>query len=299
MDQRVRRILAHMLEWRGKEAVVTPLAGGITNQNYRVVVDGESFVLRIGGKGTHLLGIDRAREYACASIAAQVGVGAQVVRFLADDDALITRFVVGEGITPESASQPRRLGRIVDTMRRYHSGPAFPGTFSPFAVVRDYHQLALQHGVSFPETLPRVFALMSAIEQAIGPTPSVPCHNDLLASNFIDDGARICIIDWEYAAMGDRFFDLGNFAVNQELADEQCMLLLQRYFGEARPSDLAHLHLMRLASDLRESFWGFLQLGISALDFDYREYAQQHLDRFLRNADTPQFGQWLDTMHHT
>ena len=296
MDQRVRRILAKMPEWRGKEAIVTPLAGGITNQNYRVVVGGESFVLRVGGKGTHLLGIDRAREHTCASIAAQVGVGAEVVRFLSAEDALITRFVVGEAITPESAVQPPRLARIVDAMRRYHSGPAFPGAFSPFAVVRDYHQLALQHGVSFPDTLPRIFALMSEIEQAIGPTSSVPCHNDLLASNFIDADERICIIDWEYAAMGDRFFDLGNFAVNQDLAAEQCVLLLQQYFGEARPIDLAHLHLMRLASDLRESFWGFLQLGISALDFDYREYAHQHLDRFLHNASTPQFGEWLDTV---
>lgn len=296
MDQRVRRILAQIPEWRGKEAVVTPLAGGITNQNYRVEVSGECFVLRVGGKGTHLLGIDRAREYACASIAAQVGVGAEVVRFLAAEDALITRFVVGEGITPESASQPQRLGRIVEAMRRYHSGPAFPSTFSPFAVVRDYYQLALQHGVIFPDTLPRVGALMNEIERAIGSMPSVPCHNDLLASNFIDDGAHICIIDWEYAAMGDRFFDLGNFAVNQEFAEEQCALLLQQYFGEARPTDIAHLHLMRLASDLRESFWGFLQLGISELDFDYREYGQQHLDRFLRNADTPQFEEWLETM---
>lgn len=299
MDQRVRGILAHMTEWLGKEAVVTPLAGGITNQNYRVEVGGETFVLRVGGKGTHLLGIDRAREYACASIAAQVGIGAEVVRFLATDDALVTRFVEGNGITPESAAQPAQLKRIVDAIRRYHSGPAFPGAFSPFAVVRDYHQLARQHGVVFPDTLPRVFALMNDIEQAIGSTPAVPCHNDLLASNFIDDGARICIIDWEYAAMGDRFFDLGNFAINQELDDEQCTLLLQYYFGTARPIDLAHLHLMRLASDLRESFWGFLQLGISALDFDYREYGQQHLDRFLRNAATPQFEEWLDAMRNT
>ena len=296
MDQRVRRILAHVPEWLGKEAVVTPLAGGITNQNYRVEVEGELFVLRVGGKGTHLLGIDRAREYACASIAAQVGVGAEVVRFLAGDDALITRFVVGDGITPESASQPQRLARIVEAMRRYHSGPAFPGTFSPFVVVRDYHLLARQYGVTFPDTLSHAFALMDEIEQAIGPTPFVPCHNDLLASNFIDDGSRLCIIDWEYAAMGDRFFDLGNFAVNQELTDEQCVLLLRQYFGEARPAVLAHLHLMRLASDLRESFWGFLQLGISALDFDYREYGQHHLDRFLRNADTPQFEEWLEAM---
>ena len=123
---------------------------------------------------------------------------------------------------------------------------------------------------------------------------SKPCHNDLLASNFIDDGATIWIIDWEYAGMGDPFFDLGNFAVNQSLDNERCELLLQYYFGEARSADLAHLHLMRLGSDLRESFWGFLQMGVSELDFDYQEYAHHHLNRFLHNVETLPFEQWLE-----
>ena len=94
--------------------------------------------------------------------------------------------------------------------------------------------------------------------------------------------------------MGDIFFDLGNFAVNQSLNEEQCELLLRYYFGEVRSAELAHLHLMRLGSDLRESFWGFLQMGISELDFDYREYAHHHLNRFLRNVETSPFEQWLE-----
>ncbi len=137
---------------------------------------------------------------------------------------------------------------------------------------------------------------MAQIEAALaeaGMDQVKSCHNDLLASNFIDDGRNIWIVDWEYAGMGDIFFDLGNFAVNQSLNDEQCQLLLQYYFGEVRPADLAHLHLMRLGSDLRESFWGFLQLGISELDFDYREYAHHHLNRFLHNVETSPFEQWL------
>ena len=295
MDSGIEHILAQIPELRGTNPVVTPLAGGITNQNYRVDAGGESFVLRIGGKGTHLLDIDRERESICTAIAAQVGVGAEVVHFLASEDVLVTRFIAGSNISPEIAAQPEILRRIVDSMRRYHAGPAFPGSFSPFDTVRNYHKLALQYGVAFPDTLPQVFTLMEQIEQAIGSTSELKsCHNDLLASNFIDDGHNIWIVDWEYAGMGDMFFDLGNFAVNQSLDDEQCELLLRYYFGEVRPADLAHLHLMRLASDLRESFWGFLQLGISELDFDYREYAHSHLDRFLRNVNTFRFPQWLE-----
>lgn len=296
MDHHIERILSQVPGWSAADAVVTPLLGGITNQNYRVDIAGETFVLRIGGKTTHLLGIDRGRERTCTQIAAQLGVGAQVVHFLASasEEVLITRFISGESISPETATQPDMLKRIVDAMRRYHAGPDFPGTFSPFQTVRSYHKLALERNVSFPGTLPQVFSLMARIEAAIGPLQQPrPCHNDLLASNFIDDGCTIWILDWEYAAMGDPFFDLGNFAVNQSLDVEQCKLLLRYHSGEVRPEDLGRLHLMRLASDLRESFWGFLQMGISELDFDYVGYAYHHLERFLSNTATSHFEQWL------
>ena len=294
MDQRIEHILGQIPGWSGSDVLVTPLVGGITNQNYRVDIGGETFVLRIGGKGTQLLGIDRGREHTCTAIAAQIGVGAEVIHFLASEDALVTRFIVGTGISPETAAQPETLRRIVDSIKRYHAGPAFPGTFSPFETVRNYHKLALERSVTFPETLPQVFALMERIEQALGALHQPkPCHNDLLASNFIDDGHTIWILDWEYAGMGDIFFDLGNFAVNQALNEEQSELLLRYYFGEVRLADVAHLHLMRLGSDLRESFWGFLQMGISELDFDYREYAHRHFNRFLENVATPQFSRWL------
>ncbi len=296
MDPRIERILSQVPGWSISDAIISPLIGGITNQNYRVDTGGETFVLRIGGKGTHLLGIDRERESICTSIAAQVDVGAEVMHFLAAEDVLITRFIFGTAISPEAAAQPATLRRIVASMQRYHAGSAFPGTFSPFEAVRNYHKLALEYGVSFPGMLPQVFALMDQIERALaegGIDQAKPCHNDLLASNFIDDGRNIRILDWEYAGMGDIFFDLGNFAVNQSLNSEQCELLLSYYFGRVHPADLAHLHLMRLASDLRESFWGFLQLGISELDFDYKEYAHHHLNRFLQNVETSPFEQWL------
>ncbi len=294
----VERIVNQIPGWQSRDAIISPLEGGITNQNYRVEIYGETFVLRIGGKGTHLLGIDRRYESICTAIAAQVGVGAEVVHFLAEEEALVTRFIEGSAITPESAAQSEALRRIVDAMRTYHSGPDFPGLFSPFETVRSYHRLAMERGVPFPDTLPRVFALMARIEEALGSLQQKhPCHNDLLASNFIDDGHTIRILDWEYAGMGDRFFDLGNFAVNQALDNDRCNLLLSSYFGEARPADVAHLHLMRLASDLRESFWGFLQMGASELDFDYKEYAHHHLNRFLRNVEQSPFEEWLTEVH--
>lgn len=293
MNSRIENVLAKIPAWKNG-AVVTPLTGGITNENYRIDVNGESFVLRLCGKNTDMLGIDRRHEQACAAIVAKIGIGPEVFPFSQFHDVLCTKFINGKPVIPEEIVQPAMLHRIVQTIRQYHEGPDFPGLFSAFETVKSYHQLACRHAVSFPTTLSYVFTLMMRMERALAKVSRLcPCHNDLLASNFLDDGRKIWILDWEYAAMGDLFFDLGNFAVNQGLNEQQMEMLLKSYFGHVRKADVAHIHLMRLVSDLREAFWGFLQVGISTLDFDYYSYAQKHLERFLNNASTSLFEQWL------
>jgi thiamine kinase-like enzyme len=294
MHPEIDRILEKIPGLGAKGAAATLLEGGITNRNFLVEVAGQQLVVRIGGDQSHLLGIDRKNEHLCTSIAARLGVGAEVVGYFAEERALVTRFIPGQALSPESAARPENLRRILDAVRRYHGGSAFPGRFSPFETVRNYHSQARGRGVSFPPEVPRALDLLSRIEGALGPlTVVLPCHNDLLAANFIDDGAAVRIIDWEYAAMGDPFFDLGNLAANQALDDGTCRSVLRQYAGTVRPAELARLHLQRLASDMRESFWGFLQLGISKLDFDYGKYARDHLQRFLAGAAAADFPRWL------
>src|SRR5207245_2168492 len=127
---------------------------------------------------------------------------------------------------------------------------------------------------------------------ARGSQPLVPCHNDLLNANFLDDG-EIRIVDWEYAGMGDRFFDLANFSVNHEFNIEDDRRLLGAYFGEVREADLAALRLMRFMSDFREAMWGVLQGGISDLDFDFKGYAAKHFARMEATAAAPEFEKYL------
>ena len=296
MDSSLRELLDRIPEFRGRDAEVTPLAGGITNRNFRVDVGGSAYVLRVASPESGQLGIRRDHECACMRIAASLGIGAEVVRAMPDDGVLVARFLDGEPLSLEQAKEPERLKRIVQAIRRFHDGPAFPGPFSPFETVRDYHRRALERGVHFPDELPEAFARMARIEDAVaGRQRCVPCHNDLLAANLIDDGEKIWIIDWEYAAMGDPFFDLGNFAVNQALSAGESDRLLAHYFGEIRERDRAQLELMKLASDIREAFWGFLQSGISALDFDYPAYGMKHVERFLTGASRPEFDAWIES----
>jgi thiamine kinase-like enzyme len=267
---------------RERSPTVTPLSGGITNRNYRLDAGDQSYVLRLGGEATHLLGIDRSREHACALAAARQGVGPEVIAFLPEHGALVTRFVDGRVLTPDDTRQEPILRRVVDALHRYHQGPPIPDSFSPFRTVREYYALAVERAVPFPPEISRAMDLLARIEEAAGTgEPLCPCHNDLLPANLVDDGRLVWIIDWEYAGMGDPFFDLGNLAVNNQFGESHERLLLALYAGEVRPEHLRRLRLMRLASDMREAMWGFLQAGISRLEVDFLGYGQTHLTRFL------------------
>jgi thiamine kinase-like enzyme len=139
--------------------------------------------------------------------------------------------------------------------------------------------------------LERALELLARIEQdSLSDDPPCACHNDLLAGNFIDDASAVRIIDWEYGGTGDRFFDLGNLAANNEFDDEHERTLLASYFGEVHPDDLRRLRLMRLASDMREAMWGFVQSAISRLDVDYLAYGRKHLERFLDSSEGVKLG---------
>jgi thiamine kinase-like enzyme len=174
---------------------------------------------------------------------------------------------------------------VVASLRRYHENSNGAGTFSAFETVRRYYARAGKRKVVFPKNISRALRILARIEDERGvPDRVCHCHNDLLSSNLVEDRDMVWILDWEYGGAGDLFFDLGNLAANNLFDRKQENRLLQYYFGKARPEDLRRLRLMRLASDMREAMWGFLQTRISRLDFDYQSYARRHLERFLKNA---------------
>lgn len=262
------------------------LRGGITNRNFRVERGGESFVLRLGGQKTALLGIDRRREGRAGAVAAALGVGADVVYFSASADVLMTRFVSGRTLSAAALRRPENLRLAARALRRLHGGPSFSGRFSPFSTIRRYAAAARRHGVVLPKRAEPALRLLGALEGVLWPPARLrPCHNDLLGSNMIAGGGRLKIIDWEYAAMGDPFFDLANFCVNNALGPAARAAFLKDYHGRLRDQDARRLELMGLVSDLREAFWGFVQAGLSTLDFDFEGYGRRHLARFWRSAE--------------
>ncbi|HEX2045594.1 MAG TPA: choline/ethanolamine kinase family protein [Gaiellaceae bacterium] len=279
--------------WPGRPAEIEALGGGITNHNFKVTVGGEAFVLRIGGKDTDLLGIDRTDEYQASAVAAALGVGPPVVAFLEPEGYLVTRFLEGRPIPVGEMRRPETIARVAETLRRVHGGPPIPGRFDSFRVVERYATTAREHGVTVPEAYAEAKERADTIERLRGPQPERPCHNDLLNANFLDDDGRIRIVDWEYAGMGDVFFDLANFSVNHELDASGNEALLAAYLGDPGPRERAALALMRFMSDFREAMWGVVQQGISELDFDFEAYASEHFERLGRTAAEPAFGEAL------
>jgi thiamine kinase-like enzyme len=280
-------------ELAGAELTLTALSGGITNRNFLVTVAGrrERYVIRLAGNDTHLLGISREVEHAATVAAAGVGVGPEVTAFIRPEGYLVTRFIEGSPVPDDVVHQATTLRRVGESLRRIHDGPPIPGLFIPFRIVEAYRALAAARGVPIPPEYEVAQSFARRIELAFlsNPIELRPCHNDLLNANFIDDGARIRIVDWEYAGMGDPFFDLGNFSVNHGLTPDEDAEVLRAYEGNVRPDRLARLTLMRTMSDFREAMWGVLQQGISTLDVDFVAYAGEHFERLIRNATTPAF----------
>jgi thiamine kinase-like enzyme len=275
--------------WPDRSPRFEVLGGGITNHNVKVELDGEAYVLRIAGRDTDLLGIERALEVEATTAAAAAGIGPEVVAFVEPEGWLVTRFIEGDPVPLERMREPETLAQVAGALRAIHAGPRIAGTFDSFRVVERYLETATERGGQAPGEYEWAHGIATRIEATRASAAPCLCHNDLLNANFIDGGDRIRIVDWEYAGMGDRFFDLANFAINHELDDAARGRLLAAYFGNAREEDAQALELMRFMSDFREAMWGVVQTAISSLDFDFSGYAREHFQRLERTAAEPSF----------
>jgi thiamine kinase-like enzyme len=282
-----------------REGAVVQLEGGITNRNFRVRFGGTDYVLRLPGKRTDLLGIDREAERLATKAGAERGFAPRVVTLLDAPPCLVTTFVAGEAAEPGDLRDPDAIEQVAADLRSLHdSGTELPTTFNPFRLVEEYAAIARERGAELPDGYDDALETAKAIEDALRGRPgheAVPAHNDLLPANFLRDGSRIQLIDWEYAGMGDRWFDLGNFAANNELDDQEEARLLEAYFGEPPDDDaIATLKLFRFISDFREGMWGTIQSVLSDVEFDFRAYAGRHFERLAGLRSDPRFADWIE-----
>ena len=288
MTEAAKQRVESLTCWRGS-VTATPLTGGITNLNFLVEDGGDRFVVRLGGD-IPVHQVMRFNELAASRAAEAAGVSPAVTH--AEPGVLVLRFVEGKVFAEEDVRAPQNLGRIVELIGKVHRdlpqhlrGPAL--IFWVFHVLRDYAH-SLKEGESrHLDKLPTLMATAERLESAVGAIDLVFGHNDLLAANFIDDGKRLWLIDWDYAGFNSPLFDLANLASNNQLDEALEETMLAAYFGISPSDRLRRSYAaMKCASLLRETLWSMVSEIYSELDFDYGAYTAENLARFERTHQT-------------
>ena len=289
-------VIAEVLDWQGREVRSQPLTGGLTNTNYRVEVDGRPYVVRIPGQSTEWLSVNRAHEYHNTLAAAETGVGARLVHYLPAVPVMVLEFIDGPTMTSARLRTPEQIPRIASSLRLLHGGRPFVNTFNMFRTMDFYLGIVRQHGLRIPDGYTEYISVARRIEAALEarPLPLVPCNNDLLAENFIDDGALLRLVDYEYSGNNDPCFELGNICNENDFAPEQVEQLCAAYFGQASKSKIARMWLYYCMSNIGWVLWGSIQNSISAIDFDFWEWTLAKWHKAQAKVESPEFGRWLE-----
>ena len=275
---------------------VAPLVGGLTNTNVRVTTPTRDVVVRLSHKDSALLAIDREAEYANSRAAAASGAAPAVVEYVPDHHLLVVEYVDGRTLTDDDLAGEDMLLRVAGACRLLHGGPRFVNDFDMFDVQRAYLDTVIEQGFRLPAGYLGLIPKASRIRAALSayPLETVPCNNDLLPANLIDDGERIWIIDFEYAGNNDPCFELGNIWSEASLPLGHLDVLVSAYFGEDRPDLTARARLYGLMSKYGWTLWASIQHATSTQDFDFWGWGMQKYDRAVAEFDGPDFERLLD-----
>ena len=285
------------IEWlRGTTYEVEELTGGLTNVNLKVTHTGGVCVVRVAQPGSELLAIDRDHEHHNSVAAADAGVGAPVLDYLPNAGLMVVDYIEGHTFTDDDLRSGEHLDRVAAAVRQLHAGPRFSGDFDMFALQPSYLEIVTERGFRLPERYlefaPQVERIRRAF--AVRHEPKVPCNNDLLAGNLIDDGEKIWLIDYEYSGNNEATFELGNLWSEAGLTLDQLDQLMATYDGELYRHRVARARLWGLMSKYGWTLWGSIQDAVSTFDFDFWEWAMEKYDRAVAEFDGPDFDRLLD-----
>jgi thiamine kinase-like enzyme len=280
----------------GHPRTAEELPGGLTNRNYKVTTPDGVFVARVWSAGSELLAIDRGSEYRNSVIAADAGVGAPVIEYRPGDGVLVIGYIQGRTLTNADVARPANIVRIARACRRLHSGGRFGNDFDMFDIQGRYAAVVRDRGFRVPRGYHDLMPQFQAIKQALAVRDegTVPCNNDLLAGNFIDDGERIWLIDYEYSGNNDPCFELGNVAAECHLSPAALAELVTCYYGRPLRNKIARARLLGLAGKYGWTLWGAIQSAASPLDFDFWSWAMERFDGAAEGLTAAGFPALLD-----
>jgi thiamine kinase-like enzyme len=291
----IEQVIAAIPDWAGRTIHATPIPAGLTNRNYRVEVDGVPHFVRIPGAATELLAVDRTNELHNTRAAAQAGVGPPVLHHLPDWDVFVLAWVDARTMSNDAFAAPGLPTRVAAALRRLHAGPRFRDDFDMFRTAAYYLGVVDERGIRVPAGYREQVRRLPGIEAALAvhPLRSVPCHNDLLADNYLDDGERLWIVDYEYSGNNDPTFELGNTCQELGWDDARIRELCAAYFGAATEATLGRMRLQMIMSDVGWTLWAAIQAAISPIDYDFWGWAEERWTRAATALNGPNLEDWL------
>ena len=293
----IEAILDQVPALAGSPRTVEELSGGLTNQNLKVVTATGEYVVRLARSDSSLLGIDRDAESYNTKAAEASGAGAPFVDYRPDLGALVIGYVGGHSYVNEDLRAPGALPRLAAVMRMLHGGPRFSTEFDMFVRQPTYLRTCVSRGFPIPDDYVSYGEDFLRIQGAVAsrPLPTVPCNNDLLAGNIVDDGERLWLIDYDYAGNNDAYFELGNSWTECGLDDDHLAELVTAYVGHEDPALIARARLQATVSRYGWSLWGFIQAASNEEDdFDFYGWGQERFDKAVADFRSPQFDTWLE-----
>ena len=295
-DQELDDVLDQFPALAGMPRRLEDLPGGLTNRNIKITTANGAYVARCSVPGGNLLGIDRDNEYANSLAAEQAGVGAPVIDYRPDLGILLVGFIEGTTLTNADLARPDVLARVADGCRALHNGPRFRDRFNMFERQPEYLTTARNNGfripadyLDFADQFGTIYRVLEAGDQR-----TVPCNNDLLAGNFVDDGRKVWLIDYEYSGNNDPCFELGNIWAECGLSTDQLDDLVALYYGRPLRHKAARARLQGIVGKYGWTLWGCIQHGSSELEFDFWDWAMQRYESAVAEFRGPDFTRLLN-----
>jgi thiamine kinase-like enzyme len=275
---------------------VSELPGGLTNRNFKIDLPIGTYVARVASGGSELLAINREHEYRNSVRAARAGVGAPVIEYVPEVGVLVLGFIEGRTYGNTDVATPANLPRVARACHALHAAERFDGDFDMFEIQRGYRSVAAVRGIKIPDGYDELTDHFKATEQAIQirAEGTVPCNNDLLAANFIDDGSKLWLIDYEYSGNNDPCFELGNIWAECHLSDDALVTLITEYYGRPLRNKVARAKLLGLAGKYGWALWGSIQAAVSPIDFDFWTWGMERFEGAMAGFRGAEFGWLLD-----
>lgn len=272
------------------------LSGGLTNRNIKVETEKGDYVARISSNESSLLSIDRDNEFFNSKIAADIGVGAPVYDYQSEQGLLVIGFLRGR--TYEGNDVAQNAIRLAQSVKKLHSAPKFKLDFDFFKVQAGYLKIVQDRGFRIPDGYLDLLKIKEDLRDAFKATDSgkVPCNNDLLPGNFIDDGEKIWLIDYEYSGNNDPCFELGNIWSESGQGIETLENLIIGYFGAMLPEKYARTWLYAVMAKYGWTLWASIQDGISEIDFDFWSWGMLKYDDVKRDFGSKYFYELINQL---